>query len=143
MTQENITTVMNKYRNQIPPESVSDAIKGLNLLPDSCVMDILYLPIRYKGLMVLLSLFLGSFGVDRFVLGDTKIAVLKLVLTIASIPLFFLSIVSEFFLIVSWILAIVRGIINIVELFAVYRDTRLANYATLDTYCYRHVSNHA
>lgn len=62
------------------PENKIGAIKaGLNKLDDTTFYTIISsVKLKDPSMMLLISIFLGGLGVDRFMLGDTWIGILKL-----------------------------------------------------------------
>ena len=68
MTQENVTLVHNKYKKLVPKESVDILKSQLSTSSDDCVDTLMSLRMRSRILVMLISLFFGGLGVDRFVM---------------------------------------------------------------------------
>jgi len=90
-----------------PPEKVMYVREKLLALPDERFAMVSAVELKDPTVLLVISLFLGSLGVDRFMLGDTGMGVLKL-LTLG-----------------------VCGILTIVDWFTVMNKTRELNYNNL------------
>ncbi len=80
MTEEKVMQVMAVIGNKIPEEKriiVRDKLRGAE---DSKAEYILSVKLHETVNIVLLSVFLGGLGIDRFVIGDTGLGVGKLLL---------------------------------------------------------------
>ena len=71
-------------------------------------------------LLLIISFFVGEFGVDRFMLGDVGLGVAKLLITILTIPIFFFTFIF------------LGGIWWLIDLFFVMNKTREFNYKKLE-----------
>ncbi|MCQ2279069.1 MAG: TM2 domain-containing protein [Bacteroidales bacterium] len=60
------------------PSQISDIKTKLSALPEEKSMVIMSLDFRDTTTILLLSLFFGGWGVDRFLVGDVGIGILKL-----------------------------------------------------------------
>lgn len=64
--------------DKLPEEYIPRIKQNLLSLPESKTDFILYLQFKDPMLVLILSVFLGQLGIDRFFLGDTLLGVLKL-----------------------------------------------------------------
>lgn len=69
-----VATMSNKF----PSSNLMTVRERLEKLDDSKMVVIQSIDYKDPTTMLLISLFLGTFGVDRFMLGDTGMGVLKL-----------------------------------------------------------------
>ena len=78
MTQENISIIMTQLSGQVAPEHLVVIKNKLANSPDERVNEILALEAKSPITVLLLSIFLGSLGVDRFILGQIGSGIAKL-----------------------------------------------------------------
>lgn len=78
MTQENVRICLNKLNSKIPTEYYNDFRKKLEELPDEAGQKLASLDYQEPIVVLLLSIFAGSWGIDRFVLGDVSLGICKL-----------------------------------------------------------------
>jgi len=95
-----VTSMSNKF----PSEKLMVIRERLGQLDDSKMVVIQSVEYKDPTTMLLISLFLGTFGVDRFMLGDTGMGILKL-LTLG-----------------------LCGILTIIDWFNVQKKTREVNF---------------
>ena len=62
----------------LPEERLNEIRELLAAADDNKVNLLNATPLKGKTMMLLISVFLGSYGVDRFMLGDTTMGVIKL-----------------------------------------------------------------
>ncbi|MGP1466341.1 TM2 domain-containing protein [Prevotella koreensis] len=62
----------------LPEERLNEIRELLASADDNKVNLLNATPLKGKTMMLLISVFLGSYGVDRFMLGDTTMGVIKL-----------------------------------------------------------------
>lgn len=80
MEKEKVNTYLMMYKEQIPNEKILSLKKALEKADESCEDRLALLQLKNPIFMLLMSIFFGVFGVDRFLLGDTKLGVAKLLL---------------------------------------------------------------
>ncbi len=80
MTEENVRYVMMTVGDKIPDANKLWFQMKLAEAPDYKLNELLYVPLHNSGTVLLLSIFLGGLGVDRFMIGDTGLGVGKLLL---------------------------------------------------------------
>lgn len=69
-------------RDKFMPHLLDDLRRQLNSLNDSEMNRLECVTLKDPILMLIISVFLGALGIDRFMLGDTKNCLLKLLLTL-------------------------------------------------------------
>ena len=78
MTKERIDAYIMANSKYFPTGSIYMLKEKLEKLPDEKLYMLQSVELKDPTTMLLVSLFLGSLGVDRFMLGDTGMGVLKL-----------------------------------------------------------------
>ena len=78
MTQEKVDAYIIAKSKYFPPESIFMLKEKLLQVPDDKLYALQSIDLKEPSTMLIVSLFLGSLGVDRFMLGDTGMGVLKL-----------------------------------------------------------------
>ncbi len=61
-----------------PPEKMMYLKERLNQMDENNFINIATIELKDPSTMLLISIFLGSFGIDRFMLGDIPMGILKL-----------------------------------------------------------------
>lgn len=78
MNAEKVATIMAQIRDYVPNNKKEELQKLLTGAPDDAQMRISALGFKSSTTALLLSIFLGEFGIDRFYLGDTVKGIIKL-----------------------------------------------------------------
>ena len=78
MEQQKIDMFMMTNQKYFPPEKIMYLKDKLRTMDEEKFSLISTIELKDPTTMLLISLFLGGFGVDRFMLGDTGMGVLKL-----------------------------------------------------------------
>ena len=78
MDQQKVDMFIIANQKYFPPEKMAFVKEKLQALPEDKFLLVTAVELKDPTTMLVISLFLGSFGVDRFMLGDTGIGVLKL-----------------------------------------------------------------
>ena len=107
MTQEKIDMYVMTNQKYLPAEKIIFIKQKLQEIDEEKFSLVSTVEFKDPTTILLVSLFLGSFGVDRFMMGDTAMGILKLV-TIG-----------------------LCGILTIVDWFSVQKKTRDMNYNNL------------
>lgn len=108
MTNDKIAAVTAQFSKDIPEGSVLVLQQSLKNVPDEAFPAIVATPVKSVNTVIILSLALGLFGVDRFYLGDTGLGVAKLLLSWA-----------------TW------GIWSLIDIYFCYKKAKDLNYARL------------
>jgi hypothetical protein len=77
--QEEVASFMLNYGDFFSPENTDNAKKHLSGLSTTAFKSAIDAKYRDPDTMLLVAIFLGTLGVDRFMLGDTTMGILKLV----------------------------------------------------------------
>ena len=110
MDQQRAEMYIMTNQKYFPPEKIAILRERLMYLPDDRFAYIASIELKDPTTLLLISIFLGSFGVDRFMLGDTGMGVLKL------------------------LTAGVCGILTIVDWFSVQKKTQELNFNNVINY---------
>lgn len=78
MEKTNSDMLFMQYQSLVPEEQKLNLKRTLERADDSCVDKVIMLKTYNPITILLMSIFFGSFGVDRFMLGDTGLGVCKL-----------------------------------------------------------------
>ena len=132
MTPNRVTVSIEKYGDQIPKQYLSPFRTALVGASNDCLDTFMWLKIRNKNVTLLLSLFFGRLGADRFYIGSKKAGFGKLALTL--IQLIFMSSVEW----LGIVAAVASSIWCIADLFYTYKTTKLKNYHTLYYFLINH-----
>lgn len=84
--------------------------------------------LRNPMLMIVLSFFLGSLGIDRFIIGDAGVGIIKLALFVVGLLLVFTVPVVGMIPVVGVILLSLAWIVWFIDLFLISNATRNSNY---------------
>lgn len=89
MEKNKVHAIMMQYRDLIDPENLPTLKNALERVDDSVYEELLLISTKSPITTLLLSVFCGGLGVDRFYLGDVGLGVTKLLLiTLLAIPTF-------------------------------------------------------
>ncbi len=127
MTDNQITVAMEKFGSQIPASKVEALCGSMRNADDGCMDDLMRLPLKSKWIAFLLSFFLGGIGAGRFYLGETAVAILRIIATVVMIGLSFVPILGIIASLASaaWLIA---------EWFLCFNRAKMINYETLNRY---------
>ena len=78
MTEANVRQVMTLVSGKVPEEKMLVLKSKLTNASDDKIDEIMCLKLHNPVSVLLFSLFLGGFGIDRFIIGDTGLGVAKL-----------------------------------------------------------------
>ncbi len=144
MTQENIVNAMSKYANQIPRNNLSDFHDYLVEAPDSCADGLMAMPkMKNKIVTLMFSIFLGGIAVDRFYLGNTVAAIIKILVRI--IPMIFTNLLPMLGILkigsfMGFLITLPGLIWYIADIFLTYKAAQEMNYARVSTYLERAIA---
>jgi TM2 domain-containing membrane protein YozV len=124
MKEEKVKRVAKHFEKSFPMEGYENFKRTLALVPDGYYDNIMATPMKKTPVTVILAIFLGMFGIDRFYIGDKKMGIIKLVATVV------ITLCSIFIpnpTIVA-VLEVALGIFLIVDIFLSYKEGKRNNY---------------
>lgn len=83
MTANRITVAMEKYAKEIPPDKREVLARRLKDVGDESMDKLMTLPIKKRITTLLLAIFLGGIGAQRFYIGDRKMGVYRILASVA------------------------------------------------------------
>lgn len=107
MDNNKIATIMAQVREYIPQEKKMELQQRLSVMPDEAGMVISEVNFKSSTTTLILSIFLGDLGIDRFYVGDIGLGVLKLL----TVGLF--------------------GVWGFIDIFLCYKKAKKKNYETI------------
>jgi len=78
MDQQKVDMYLIANQKYFPPDKIMYVKEKLQSLPDDKFLMVTSVDLKDPTTMIIISIFLGVFGVDRFMLGDIGMGVLKL-----------------------------------------------------------------
>ena len=84
MTEENVYLVAEKHKNDIPKENYQEFVGYLRDSSDECVDGLMNMPLKKGKTSLLITIFAGLFGVDRFYLKDKKGGIFKIAMLVVA-----------------------------------------------------------
>lgn len=109
MTNDKIAAITAQFKNDIPNDGSSlilqEVLKGV---PDEAYLRIIAIQTKSPPTVLILSICLGVFGVDRFYIGDVKLGIVKLLL--------------------GWV---TYGLLPLIDIFFCYKKAKKNNYQEL------------
>ena len=142
MKQQNINSAINAFKPYLSQSAVHSLKIHLEQCSDSCHSMLLKLRMKSKMTALLLSIFLGGWGIDRFYLGHTNLAKAKLISRVITLGLVILSHISGGFPIVAAVIInmanIGVGIWYFLDIFFVYKATSFKNYDIIISFLRKH-----
>ena len=78
MTEQNEKALVKKYQKKLPLEGFENYKRRLREAPDSCYDEVDNVKTKSVAIGVILSIFLGFLGIDRFYALSNKIGFIKL-----------------------------------------------------------------
>ncbi len=129
MTDNQITVAMEKIGSFIATKNGEQTLLRQKMLAadESCMDGLMCLRLKSKTAAFLLSFFLGGVGAGRFYLGDTALAVFRIIATVLTGALSFIP-----------ILGIIVGIVSfgwfVAEWFLCYKKAKTKNFEIISNY---------
>ena len=124
MTEEKVKKVARHFEKKFPLEGYENFKRRLGLVPDSYYDEIMAIPTKKSVVAILLAIFLGGIGLDRFYVGDKKMGIIKIV---ASVVVAICSIFITIPIVVT-LLYFALAIFQIIDIFLSYKEGKRYNY---------------
>jgi len=134
MTENQVTVAMEKYANQVSRDNVLLLREKMQLADENCMDGLMLLPVKNKWITLALSFFFGGIGAGRFYLGDFKLGIAHVVVSVITVVLSFIPLLN----ILRIILNVANSIWVIAELFVCFYKAKYDNYVTLTNYLVAH-----
>lgn len=80
MEKPNIDLLFMLYQDKVPEEQKLNLKRSLEKADDKCIDSLMMIKIYNPLTILVLSIFLGMLGIDRFFIGETGLGVCKLLL---------------------------------------------------------------
>ena len=122
MTEQNEKALAKKYQKKLPVEGFENYKRRLREAPDSCFDEVNNAKIKSIALGVILSIFLGFLGIDRFYAQSKKIGFIKLGVAIVA------AIIAIFVPIGGLAIGVVLYIYCLFDLINVIKEVKICNY---------------
>ena len=78
MTEDKVVALLARFSEDLPSGSAFAVGNALRTAPDNMFDYLITLPVKSAGITVVLSIFLGGLGIDRFYVGDIGLGIAKL-----------------------------------------------------------------
>lgn len=85
MTEEKKELVIKKYKGQLPSYKMDSFERSLNDASDDIYEKLMAIPPRKKIVTILLGVFLGWAGINRFYISNLPFAIIKILLTVVAV----------------------------------------------------------
>lgn len=122
MTEQNEKALAKKYQKKLPVEGFENYKRRLREAPDSCFDEVNNAKIKSIALGVILSIFLGFLGIDRFYAQSKKIGFIKLGVAIVA------AIIAIFVPVGGLAIGVVLYIYCLFDLVNVIKEVKICNY---------------
>ena len=122
MTEQNEKALVKKYQKTLPLEGFENYKRRLREAPDSCYDEVDNVKTKSVAIGVILSIFLGFLGIDRFYALSNKIGFIKLGVSVVA------GIVMAINLIAGLAIAVVLYIYCLFDLVSVIKEVKICNY---------------
>lgn len=132
MTQENIDKVIQTYKYSITKHSVDTLKRDMENAPDECADNLSQVKIKKISIVLLLSIFLGFIGLDRFYVDDRRLAISKIIFTVLTVAIRFIP--SDIAVIIANILTGFMCIWYLMEIYNTFQCARIMNASRLSYY---------
>ena len=76
--------ILAKFQNALSPSGMTSFAKYIETLTADQYQRLMQMPVKKKVVTILLAIFLGGIGIDRFYVGDVKLGVFKIVGSVAA-----------------------------------------------------------
>ena len=127
MTEQNAKRAFKKYEKQVPKvDGVENFKRRLSEAPESAYDTVMNAKTKSIAVTIVLSIFLGMFGVDRFYSKDLEMGIAKATGTVVALIVFLIS---------STVGIVAFGGVALwcaVDIFLAYKETKRYNYDVLN-----------
>ena len=113
--------VLARFQKALSPSGMTTFTKYIETLTADQYQRLMQMPVKKKVTTILLAIFLGGIGIDRFYVGDVKLGVLKIVGSVVASLLILVPILGT-------IASIANGIWKFVDIFISHKKIYDKNY---------------
>lgn len=134
MTEENVETLKENYRDKLKKEKLDALAKDWAKLDDDKCAKFQNVKLKSQAVAVLLAVFLGWLGSNRYYIGPTLLGALRLAATVAIttvVTLLLKLAFSTVTLIIAIIICVAFLVVYILEIVYSYKDCETVNYNKL------------
>lgn len=131
MTPNRVTVALEKYSKYVHPSNHAALTVAAQNASNSCTLEFMTLPVKSPVITVLLSIFLGGLGLDRFYIGDKKLGIAKILARIISIQLASVAVIGS-------LLSLAVSVWLIADIFITFKMCREMNFNMLYSYLNKH-----
>ena len=121
ITQEEKSRLIGRYHNALSSRWMDIFVKRIDTITSEGYARLMSIPLKKKVVAILLAIFFGALGVDRFYVNDVKLGIFKIVGTVGSSLLLFVPIPGT-------IASIENLIWKIADIFISYKQVYNINY---------------
>ena len=130
MDAQKVDNILFSIREMIPAESVEEVRSRLLAADDSKASAVIAADLKNPTTILIISLFLGGLGVDRFMIGDTMWGAIKLIINLSICFISFLLM----FVLIGYLTIWFAYVPAIIDWFLIQKATKQKNYEKLTAY---------
>ena len=134
MTPNRVTVGLEKYAKKIPSDKVYSLKDLMQNATDECYDEFMFIHLKSRLKVVLFSILLGAFGVDRFYVEENGAGVGKIIFQVIVSLVACLAGAHVILAIIYIILLLILMIWRIADIFSTYKSVKEINYARLSSF---------
>lgn len=135
MTEEKVSVLYNKFEKQVPAEDRDNLLASLRCADDSLFGELSAIKLKSNAGAILLAIFLGSFGADRFYVRSIGAGVVKLIMALGSSVLSTVArmlVLPSFVGLIASAISFAAGLWCFIDIFITYRIGRRLNSSRIN-----------
>ncbi len=137
MQQQNIEILIPLVSRYVHKRAIGSLRQAMQNADDASCVQIANIPYKNPMVVLMCSIFLGHFGIDRFLMADTSVGIVKILCWVIAVTLFTVgsAILNLFCLIVGSILMLFVFVWWIVDIATLYHTAYVWNYYRILDVC--------